>query len=176
MIFTFQSKINCRWSEPDKMNQRNIKSAPIARRITRLSISQTKQVSPFGSNLALKIFFNKKCDEGYLLKKNFFPNSIEESSLEAIYDAFIEKIAAANNDITKVTGFIRRDRNFLNLKSFNDLLLLMQDIIQELGACRNFITAVESGERCEDCHTRKVSMCLFKVFIRRTTYHTLYDN
>lgn len=142
------------------MDNRNIKPAKVRRHITRLSISQTKQLSPLSSKHLLKIFFNKNCDEGALLKKNFFPDSIEESSIEAMYDTFIEKIAAANNDITKVTEFIRRDRNFLrNSKSLEDVLRLMQNIIQELGACRNFITANENEEKCGDCHTRRVSTC-----------------
>lgn len=155
-----QSEIYCHWSESDKMDNRNIKPAKIKRRFTRLSIIETKQVSPLRSKHLLKIFFNKKCDEGDLLMKNFFPDSVEESSFEAIYDAFVEKVVAANNDITRVTHLIQRDRHFVRkLKSFKELLLLMQDIVEELGACRNFITDIENEEDCGDCHTRKVSIC-----------------
>lgn len=139
------------------------KSAPakIQRRSARLSIRPNDSIDQQINN-KLKVFFNKYCDEGNALNKYFIPQSIEGATLDEVFSKFIETITSANTNVSKASKCIQCARKFLKkIKIVDDLIPILEEIMEELGACKNFITISYSGENCGNCSVRKARVFFF---------------
>lgn len=129
--------------------------AKINRRLLRSSVFQARNNSepePKKDMKKLKIFFNKFCNEGKSLNKYFIPKVIEGDTLNDVFTQFIETIQCANTNIAKVSKSLQNGKKLIkNKKLLTDLTPILESIMDELGACKNFISISYANDECEEC-------------------------